>query len=124
MHSRRKLGTHAIARLVGVSPSTVLSWIDRGLLEASGLDIHHLGYQNTLLFPLVGVIKLGKRLRLRSRLDEVPGVGPKTRARLLKNLGSVRAVQEAGGIPDGFADVHTKRQWDAASDFASALGFG
>lgn len=40
-------------------------------------------------------LKLGKKRKLRSRLDEIPGVGPKTRARLLKNLGSLRAVQEA-----------------------------
>lgn len=40
-------------------------------------------------------LKLGKRRRIRSRLDEVPGIGPKTRARLLKAFGSVRAIEEA-----------------------------
>ncbi|MFW6052042.1 MAG: excinuclease ABC subunit UvrC [Myxococcota bacterium] len=39
--------------------------------------------------------KLGKRSRIRSGLDAVPGVGPKTRRRLLAALGSMRAVQEA-----------------------------
>jgi excinuclease ABC subunit C len=40
-------------------------------------------------------VKLGTRRRIRSRLDEVPGIGPKTRARLLKAFGSVRAIEEA-----------------------------
>jgi excinuclease ABC subunit C len=36
--------------------------------------------------------KLGRRRRLRSKLDDVPGVGPRTRARLLRSLGSLEAV--------------------------------
>jgi excinuclease ABC subunit C len=40
-------------------------------------------------------VKLGTRRRLQSSLDEVRGVGPKTRAQLLKTLGSMRAVEEA-----------------------------
>ncbi len=40
-------------------------------------------------------LKLGKRRRIKSRLDEVPGIGPKTRVRLLKAFGSVRAIEEA-----------------------------
>lgn len=43
-------------------------------------------------------IKLGKRSRIRSRLDEVPGIGPKTRNRLLKAFGSVRAIEEADEV--------------------------
>jgi excinuclease ABC subunit C len=39
--------------------------------------------------------KLGRRRRLRSGLDDVPGIGPKTRAALLKELGSLKAVIEA-----------------------------
>ncbi|MFT3923470.1 MAG: excinuclease ABC subunit UvrC [Myxococcales bacterium] len=39
--------------------------------------------------------KLGKRRRIKSKLDEVPGIGPKTRARLLKAFGSVRSIEEA-----------------------------
>jgi excinuclease ABC subunit C len=39
--------------------------------------------------------KLGKQRRIRSRLDEVPGIGPKTRSRLLKAFGSVRGIEEA-----------------------------
>jgi excinuclease ABC subunit C len=39
--------------------------------------------------------KVGKRHRLRSRLDDVPGVGPKTRRRLITALGSMAAVMEA-----------------------------
>ncbi len=36
--------------------------------------------------------KVGKRKRLRSELDAVPGVGPKTRSKLLRALGSLREV--------------------------------
>jgi excinuclease ABC subunit C len=40
-------------------------------------------------------IKLGQRRTLTSDLDAVPGVGDKTRSRLLKQLGSLRAVRAA-----------------------------
>ena len=36
--------------------------------------------------------KVGRKRRLRSELDGVPGVGPKTRGKLLRNLGSLREV--------------------------------
>jgi len=36
--------------------------------------------------------KVGRRRRLRSELDGVPGIGPKTRGKLLRNLGSIREV--------------------------------
>ena len=39
--------------------------------------------------------KLGKRRKLRSGLDDVPGIGPKTRNLLLRTLGSLKAVREA-----------------------------
>jgi excinuclease ABC subunit C len=39
--------------------------------------------------------KLGKKRRLTSQLDEIPGIGPKTRTALLKTLGSLSAVQSA-----------------------------
>ena len=39
-------------------------------------------------------MKVGKRRRIKSKLDEVPGIGTKTRARLLKACGSVRAIEE------------------------------
>ncbi len=39
--------------------------------------------------------KIGKKRRLRSELDGVPGVGPKTRSKLLRNLGSLRGVMAA-----------------------------
>lgn len=39
--------------------------------------------------------KVGKKRRLESGLDEIPGVGPKTRARLLASLGSVTAIKAA-----------------------------
>ena len=39
--------------------------------------------------------KVGKRRRLQSELDRVPGVGPKTRGRLLRTLGSMRGVLAA-----------------------------
>lgn len=40
-------------------------------------------------------VKVGKRKRLRSGLDDVPGVGKKTRTTLLKALGSLRAIVAA-----------------------------
>jgi excinuclease ABC subunit C len=43
-------------------------------------------------------MKVGKKRRIKSRLDEVPGIGPKTRARLLKAFGSVRAIEEADEV--------------------------
>jgi excinuclease ABC subunit C len=43
-------------------------------------------------------LKLGKQKRMRSRLDEIPGIGPKTRARLLKSLGSVQAIEQADAV--------------------------
>lgn len=43
-------------------------------------------------------LKLGKQRRIKSRLDEVPGIGPKTRVRLLKHFGSVRAIEEADDV--------------------------
>jgi len=39
--------------------------------------------------------KVGKKRRLGSELDQVPGIGPKTRVALLKTLGSLSAVRSA-----------------------------
>ncbi len=39
--------------------------------------------------------KVGRKKRLRSELDSVPGIGPKTRGKLLSRLGSVEAVVSA-----------------------------
>lgn len=39
--------------------------------------------------------KLGRKRRLRSDLDDIPGVGPKTRTKLLRSLGSMKAVSTA-----------------------------
>ncbi|MFO0694166.1 MAG: excinuclease ABC subunit UvrC [Polyangiales bacterium] len=39
--------------------------------------------------------KVGKKKRLGSALDAIPGVGPKTRGLLLRALGSVKAIAEA-----------------------------
>jgi excinuclease ABC subunit C len=39
--------------------------------------------------------KLGHRRRFSSELDQVPGIGPKTRTALLKALGSVPAIRQA-----------------------------
>jgi excinuclease ABC subunit C len=40
-------------------------------------------------------LKLGERRTLRSELDDIPGIGPKTRAKLLAALGSMKGVREA-----------------------------
>lgn len=42
-----------------------------------------------------GRLRVGKRRRLSSELDSVPGIGPKTRTALLSALGSVQAIREA-----------------------------
>ena len=40
-------------------------------------------------------VKLGQRRRLQSGLDAIAGVGPKTRALLLRELGSLAAIEQA-----------------------------
>ena len=57
--------------------------------------------------------KVGKRRRLKSGLDDIPGVGPKTRARLLKRLGSLKAIRAA--------DVETLRGAGANRRQAEAI---
>lgn len=39
--------------------------------------------------------KIGKKRRLASQLDDVPGIGPKTRKALLSQLGSIAAIKRA-----------------------------
>ncbi len=53
--------------------------------------------------------KVGRKRRLRSELDGVPGVGPKTRGKLLRNLGSLRDVL-AAGVEQLIEAGATKRQ--------------
>jgi excinuclease ABC subunit C len=62
--------------------------------------------------------KVGRKRRLRSELDDVPGVGPKTRGKLLRNLGSLREVLVA--TPEQLIEAGaTPRQADAIRE---ALG--
>jgi excinuclease ABC subunit C len=56
--------------------------------------------------------KVGRKRRLRSELDGVPGVGPKTRGKLLRNLGSLRDVL-AASEEQLIAAGATKRQAQA-----------
>ena len=56
---------------------------------------------------------MGKRRRLKSSLDEIAGVGKKTRSRLLKKLGSLKAVMNA--------DVETLRRAGANRRQADAI---
>jgi len=63
--------------------------------------------------------KVGKKRRLSSELDQVPGIGPKTRVALLKTLGSLAAVRSASeeallAVP-GVSKKHVSalRQWFA-----------
>ena len=63
--------------------------------------------------------KVGKKRRLGSELDQVPGIGPKTRVALLKTLGSLAAVRSASeeallAVP-GVSKKHVSalRQWFA-----------
>jgi excinuclease ABC subunit C len=57
-----------------------------------------------------GRSKLGKRRRMGSELDEVPGIGPKTRKALLTTLGSVAAIREASDEQILGVQGVTKRQ--------------
>ncbi len=52
--------------------------------------------------------KVGKKRRLESGLDDVPGVGPRTRARLLAALGSVAAIEAAS--PDELVRAGASRR--------------
>ncbi len=56
--------------------------------------------------------KLGKRRRLRSGLDDVPGVGKKTRTTLLRVLGSLRAIS-AASIDELMAAGASRKQAEA-----------
>jgi len=63
--------------------------------------------------------KVGKKRRLGSELDQVPGIGPKTRVALLKTLGSLAAVRSASdeailAVP-GLSKKHLSalREWFA-----------
>ncbi len=76
--------------------------------------------------------KIGKKRRLTSELDQIPGIGPKTRTALLKTLGSLSAVRSASdevilGVP-GVSKKHLSaiRKWfeqtaagDASADVPS-----
>jgi len=64
--------------------------------------------------------KVGRKRRLRSELDGVPGVGPKTRGKLLRNLGSLRDVL-AASEEELIEAGATKRQ---ALAIKAALGDG
>ncbi|MEM1414706.1 MAG: excinuclease ABC subunit UvrC [Myxococcota bacterium] len=56
-------------------------------------------------------VKVGAKRRLRSELDDVPGVGPKTKAKLLQTFGSVDGVKAAS--PEALRKVASQRQVDA-----------
>ena len=57
-------------------------------------------------------VKLGAKRRLRSELDDVPGIGAKTRAKLLQTFGSLDGVKAASGEELRRAGA-TRRQVDA-----------
>jgi len=66
-------------------------------------------------------VKVGKGRRLRSDLDAIPGVGPKTRQRLLSTLGSLKRIAEAD--LDGLrAAGATQRQAEAIQAHFAADG--
>ncbi|AKF05748.1 excinuclease ABC subunit UvrC [Sandaracinus amylolyticus] len=74
--------------------------------------------------------KLGRRRRLRSGLDDVPGIGPKTRAALLKNLGSLKAVIDAdetalvaaGASPKQARAIHAAFRPDLSTSVVASEG--
>jgi excinuclease ABC subunit C len=64
-------------------------------------------------------VKLGKRRRLRSGLADVPGVGPRTAALLLRTLGSLRAVLAADEAALTAAGATTRQAKAIAAHFAA-----
>jgi len=62
---------------------------------SSALSLLLLGRDETHRASNVLRKKVGRKKRLRSELDGVPGVGPKTRGKLLRNLGSLREIMTA-----------------------------
>lgn len=63
--------------------------------------------------------KLGKRRRLRSGLDDVAGVGKKTRTMLLRGLGSLRAIS-AASVDELIAAGATRKQAEAVKKHLEA----
>jgi excinuclease ABC subunit C len=61
-------------------------------------------------------LKREKRGKLRSDLDEIKGIGPKTRAKLLRGLGSVQAIRNASADELLQAGA-TKRQAEGIVEF-------
>lgn len=72
--------------------------------------------------------KVGKKRRLKSGLDDIPGVGPKTRARLVQSLGSMDAIKaasverliEAGATRRQALDIHRALHGEATDAQADA----
>jgi excinuclease ABC subunit C len=56
--------------------------------------------------------KVGKKRRFKSSLDDIPGVGPKTRARLVQVLGTVDAIK-AASLEELVAAGASRRQAEA-----------
>jgi excinuclease ABC subunit C len=66
--------------------------------------------------------QVGKKWRFESQLDQVPGIGPKTRAALLKTLGTVEGVALASDEAILAIPGVTRRQLDALrKHFAAQL---
>ena len=61
-------------------------------------------------------VKVGKRRRLRSGLEDISGVGPKTRTLLLKALGSLAAI-EAADVETLVAAGTTRRQAERIHEY-------
>jgi excinuclease ABC subunit C len=54
--------------------------------------------------------KIGKKRRMTSRLDEIPGIGPKTRKALLTALGSLEGIKQATDAEIAQVQGVTKKQ--------------
>jgi excinuclease ABC subunit C len=61
--------------------------------------------------------KVGKRRRIASELDSVPGIGPKTRKALLSTLGSLQGIRDASDEQILAVNGVTRRQLSALRDW-------
>lgn len=103
--------THTVARLLGASPSTVLSWVDKGLLNAHRTPGGHrriakpdlVGFLHGHRMPIPSELRRVERLLV---IDDEP-VFLRTARGLLRSTHPELTVETADGAVDGLLHVIT-----------------